>query len=555
MSGILPAQALKRSYAELSWLLLLLLVAVVTARAQNVLTWHNDNARTGQNLKETQLQPSNVNSTTFGLRFVLTADGSVDAQPLYMADVKIPGPGGEVRHNVLFVATEHDSVYAFDADTGARLWQVSMLESGESPSDDRGCNSISPEIGVTATPVIVPISGPHGTIYIVAMSKDGSGNYYQRLHALDITSGKEEFGGPVEIQAKFPGTGDNSLNGYVLFDPGQYMDRPGLLVVGQNVYTAWSSHCDVRPYTGWVIGYNISTLAQSHVLDVTPNGNQGAIWSSGAGMAADDSGYIYFLDSNGTFDTQLDARGFPAQGDFGNGFLKLNPELKVVDYFDMYNTVRESDIDDDLGSGGALVVPPMKDADGKTRYLVVGAGKDTIIYLADRTNMGKFNPNNNSNIYQEVTQVGQVEGLGDGVWGAPAFFNHTLYYGAQSDVIRAFRFSNAMLLSTPVSTTSIPFEYPGATPSISAAGDSDGILWASENINPGVLHAYDARDLSVELYNSNQAGSRDHFGNGNKFITPTIAGGKVYVATTSGVGVFGLLRNSTESEKLPPTRK
>jgi len=555
MCGILPADVPKASDGKLFWLLFLLLVAAVTARAQNVLTWHNDNARTGQNLKETQLKPSNVTYPTFGLLFVLAVDGTVDAQPLYMADVTITGLGGQVRHNVVFVATEHDSVYAFDADTGARLWQVSMLKPGESPSDDRGCNSISPEIGVTATPVIVPISGPHGTIYVVAMSKDGSGNYYQRLHALDITSGKEEFGGPVEIQAKFPGTGDNSLNGYVLFDPGQYMDRPGLLVVGQNVYTAWSSHCDERPYTGWVIGYDLSTLAQSHVLNVTPNGNQGAIWSSGAGMAADDSGYIYFLDANGTFDTQLDARGFPSEGDFGNGFLKLNPELKVVDYFNMYNTVRESDIDDDLGSGGALVVPPMKDADGKTRYLVVGAGKDTIIYLADRNNMGKFNPNNKGNIYQEVTQVGSVEGLGDGVWGAPAFFNNVLYYGAQSDVIRAFRFSNAMLLSTPISTTSIPFEYPGATPSISAAGDSDGILWALENINPGVLHAYDARDLSVELYNSNQAGSRDHFGNGNKFITPTIAGGKVYVATTSGVGVFGFLRNSTESEKLPPTRK
>lgn len=543
----LPAlSAQRRSGRNIFKLLSLLVIAVYPARTQDVLTWHNDKARTGQNLKEKILKPSNVNSTTFGLLFTLAVDGVVDAQPLYASAVPIPGKG---THNTLFVATEHDSVYAFDADNGALLWQVSLLKPGETPSDDRGCDLVTPEIGVTATPVIVPSAGTpwHRTIYIVAMSKDASGNYYQRLHALNISTGTEQLG-PVDIQAQFPGTGDNSLNGYVIFDPGQYMDRPGLLVVGKNVYTAWSSHCDIRPYTGWVVSYNIDTLAQSGVLNVTPNGNQGAIWASGAGLAADDSGYIYFLDANGTFDTEFDSEGFPAEGDYGNGFLKLSPQLTVVDYFNAHNTARESEIDDDLGSGGVLVLPPMEDEDGNTKHLVVGAGKDTIIRLADTTNMGRFDPDNDSHIYQEVTQ-GLGQGLGNGVWGAPALFNNRLYYGAQKDVIRAFQFSNAKLVATPISTTSTTFGYPGATPSISANSGRDGILWAAEYTNPGVLHAYSASDLSVELYNSNQAGLRDHFGSASKFVPPTVANGKVYVATTSGVVVFGLLPAPAPAKK------
>ena len=527
--------ALKRSRVRLFWLPLLVLIAVFPARAQNVLTWHNDNARTGQDLKETLLTPSNVNSTTFGKLFVLGVDGKVDAEPLYLSGVTIPGHG---KHNIVFVATEHDSVYAFDADSGTKLWRVRVLKSGETPSDDRGCGQVTPEIGVTSTPVIVPSSGPHGTIYVAAMSKDSSGNYHQRVHALGVTTGAEEFGGPVEVSARFPGTGDNSMNGYVIFDPSQYKERSGLLVVGQNIYTGWASHCDNRPYTGWVISYNLKTLAKSGVLNVTPNGSEGAIWGAGAGPAADSDGNIYFLDANGVFDTTLNSKGFPDQGDYGNAFIKLTPtpRLKVADYFNMYNTVEESDNDEDLGSGGALVLPPMKDAKGKTRHLAVGAGKDANIYLADRDDMGKFNPNNNNNLYQELPG-----GLGGSEYAAPAFFNNLLYYGAVSDVIRAFKFSDARLLSKPVSTTSSSFEYPGTTPSISADGKSNGIVWAAENSDPAVLHAYDAGNLSSELYNSNQAGSRDHFGTGNKFITPMIANGKVYVGTTNGVGVFGLL--------------
>jgi hypothetical protein len=503
-----------------------------------VLTYHNDNQRTGRNPSETSLTLKNVNSSTFGKLFVIPTDGRVDAQPLYAPTVSIPGNG---THNVLFVASEHGTVYGFDADNGSTLWQVTTLASGETPSDNRGCSQVTPEIGVTSTPVIDLTSGPHGTIYVVAMSKDPSSNYHQRLHPLDITSGAEEFGGPVEIAAKYPGTGDNSQGGYVIFDPKQYKERAGLLLLDHIVYTSWASHCDDRPYTGWIISYNETTLAQQSVLNVTPNGHEGAIWAAGAGLAADTIGNIYFLDANGTFDTALNAKGFPENGDYGNAIMKLSTkkgQLAVSDYFNMYNTVSESDVDEDLGSGGAMVVPNFVDSKGVLHKLVVGAGKDANIYVANRTNMGKFNPNNNSQIYQEVTGA-----LAGSVFSAPAFEDNAIYYGAVGDTIKAFSFNTSGLLnSTPASATSTKFSFPGATPSISGAATGDLILWATENTSPAVLHAYEAKNLSVELYNSNQAaGGRDHFGNGNKFITPTIANGKVYVGTASGVGVLGLL--------------
>jgi hypothetical protein len=541
----LPARIVLLSSAIL---LLSLLAVLVTRRDMlvgaappfaGVLTYHNDNLRTGRNPSETALTLKNVNSSTFGKLFTIPTDGLVDAQPLYAPSVIIPGNG---THNVLFVASEHGTVYGFDADNGSSLWQVTTLASGETPSDNRGCSQVTPEIGVTSTPVIDLTSGPHGTIYVVAMSKDSSSNYHQRLHALDITSGAEEFGGPVEIAAKYPGTGDNSQGGYVIFDPKQYKERAGLLLLDHILYTSWASHCDNRPYTGWIISYNETTLAQQSVLNVTPNGSEGAIWAAGAGLAADAPGNIYFLDANGTFDTTLNANGFPANGDYGNAIMKLSTkkgQLAVSDYFNMYNTVSESDADEDLGSGGAMVVPNIKDSKGVVHELVVGAGKDANIYLANRTNMGKFNPNNNSQIYQEVTGA-----LAGSVFSAPAFEDNTIYYGAVGDTIKAFSFNTSGLLnSIPASATSTKFNFPGATPSISGAAAGDLILWATENTSPAVLHAYNARNLSVELYNSNQAaGGRDHFGNGNKFITPTIANGKVYVGTSNGVGVLGLLQ-------------
>jgi hypothetical protein len=513
-------------------------------RAQDVLTYHNDNARTGQALNETILTPSNVNSTQFGKLFQVTVDGKVDAQPLYASQVAIPSQG---THNVLYVATENDSVYAFDADTGAQLWQVSVLPAGETPSDDRGCTQVIPEIGITATPVIDLSSGPNGTIYIVAMTKDSSASYHQRLHALDITTGAEVFGGPTEVQATFPGVGENSNGTNVIFDPGQYKERAGLLLLNNLIYISFSSHCDHPPYTAWVMAYDESTLNQVNVLDLTPNGAEGSVWMSGAGLAADSVGNIYPLLANGTFDTTLDQNGFPSQGDYGNAFVKLstsNGGLTVADYFTMSNTVAESNVDQDLGSGGALLLPDMVDANGVTRHLAVGAGKDQTLYLADRDNMGKFNPTAD-NIYQEIPSA-----LPAGIYSMPAYFNGRLYYAPVDSSLLAFQFSNATLQTTPVSSTSTNFGYPGATPSVSANGTSNAIVWATENTNPAVLHAYDATNLSNELYNSNQAGTRDQFGAGNKFITPTIANGKVYVGTTNGVGAFGLLSGAGPSVSL-----
>jgi outer membrane protein assembly factor BamB len=503
----------------------------------NVTTYHNDNVRSGQNLSETILTPSNVNSSGFGKLFAISVDGKVDAQPLYLTQISIPNQG---MHNVLYVATEHGSVYGFDADTGTLLWKVSLLAAGETTSDDHGCSQVTPEIGVTSTPVIDPKAGPHGTIYVVAMSKDGSGNYHQRLHALDVTTGAEESGGPQNIQASFPGTGDNSSGGNVIFAPGQYAERAGLLLLNGVVYTGWTSHCDIRPYTGWIMGFDQSTLAQVSVLNVTPNGTEGSVWMSGAGLAADASGNIFVLDANGTFDSTLDATGFPNQSDFGNAFLKIstaNRGLAVADYFEMFNQGAENGSDEDLGSGGALVLPDLTDGSGQTRHLAVGAGKDSNIYVVDRDAMGKFNPNAN-NIYQELQGA-----LSGSIFSMPAYFNNTVYYGAVGDNIKAFAISNAKLAGTPASQTGNAFGYPGATPSISANGTGNAIVWAAENGGSAVLHAYDATNLSRELYNSNQAsGGRDQFGAGNKFITPMITNGKVYVGTTSGVGVFGLLR-------------
>jgi hypothetical protein len=514
-------------------LLLYLLLLSSLALAQDVLTYHNNNARTGVDNQETILNTNNVKSATFGKLFVVSADGLVDAQPLIINSLTING----TTHNVLIVATEHDSVYAYDADTGASLWHITTLKSGETTSDPRGCDQVTPEIGITSTPVVIRPATGNPVVYVVAMSKDSSSNYHQRLHALDVTTGAELHGGPIDISAKYPGTGDNSSGGYVIFDPGQYKERAGLLVIGNTLYLAWASHCDIRPYTGWIMGYNINTLAQTTVLNLTPNGNEGAIWGAGAGMAADASGNIFLLDANGVFDTTLNSNNFPNSGDYGNAFLHLTTKsgLAVADYFEMHNESSENSTDTDLGSGGALLVSA-KNSSGTLVNLAVGAGKDGNLYVVSRTSMGKFNSSTNK-IYQQLSNV-----LPGGIWSMPAAFNGNIYYGPVGSPILAFKFSNAKLQSTPVAKTTHSFGYPGATPSISANAGKNGILWAAENVNPSVLHAYNPSTLQ-EIYNTNQAANgRDQFGSGNKFITPTIANGKVYVGTTNGVGVFGLLQ-------------
>jgi hypothetical protein len=500
---------------------------------QDVLTYHNNNSRNGLDMQETQLTLSNVNSSTFGLLFTLPADGLVDAEPLYLSSIKVNG----ATHNVVIVATEHDSVYAYDADTGAALWHVRTLKSGETTSDNRGCSQVTPEIGITSTPVIYRPKTGNPIIYVVAMSKDSSENYHQRLHALDATSGAELAGGPVDISAKYPGAGDNSNNGYVIFDPAQYKERAGLLMLGSTVYLAWASHCDFRPYTGWIMGYDARTLKQTTVLNLTPNGNEGAIWNSGAGMAADGNGNIFLLDANGVFDTDLNSKGFPNDGDYGNAFLHLTTKgkLAVADYFEMDNEAQENSTDTDLGSGGTLLIN-QKDSNGKTWQLAVGAGKDGNLYVVNRTNMGKFSSSAN-NIYQEMPGA-----LGVGIWSMPAAGGSSVYFGPVSGPILEFQFKNAKLLTSPVAQTSVTFPYPGATPSISTNGGLNAIVWATANTNPAVLYGFNALTLQM-LYNSNQAPKkRDQFGNGNKYITPMIAHGKVYVASQTGVGVFGLLQ-------------
>ncbi len=499
----------------------------------DVITYHYDNQRTGQNLNETTLTPANVNSTKFGKLGEFTVDGKVDAQPLYLSNVQIAGQ----KKNVLYVATEHGSVYAFDADstnglTSTSLWKTSTLSAGETTSDDRGCGQVTPEIGITSTPVI---DRARNAIYVIAMSKDSTGNYFQRIHALNLSTGAELFGGPKTITATYSGSGAGSSGGNVVFDPGQYLERPGLLEINGTIVTTWGSHCDQGAYTSWVMAFSADTLAQTSVLNLVPNGSDGGIWMSGTAPAADASGNFFFIVGNGTFDTALDANGFPASHDCGNCFAKVSSSapMSLLDYFTPSNTVSQSNADLDFGSGGPLLLPDMTDASGATRHLAVGAGKDANIYVLDRDSMGKFNASQNR-IYQQIS--GQLAGA---VFSKPSYFNGTVYFGAVGDALKAFPITSAKLAAAPSSQSSHVFSYPGATPSISASGTTNGIVWAVENSGAS-LHALDATNLGHELYDSSTTGGRDSFG-GNKFITPVVANGKVFVGTPNSVAVFGLL--------------
>ena len=500
----------------------------------DVVTYKNDAARTGQNLTEATLTLSNVTSATFGLLRTLAVDGKVDAQPLYLSQLMVAG----AAHNVVFVATESDSVYAFDSDTGASLWHVSLLPSGETTSDTHGCGQVTPTIGVTSTPVIDRSAGTNGAIYVVAMSKDSSSAYHQRLHALDVTTGAELFNGPATITGTYTAPGSVATT----FEPGQYEERAALLLSQGIVYTSFTSHCDGAPYPGWMMGYSETTLAQASVLNIGPNSNSGpAIWMSGGGPGADSSGNIYLLSANGAFETTLDANGFPNKQDYGNSFLKLaatSSTLTVADYFTMSNEVAESNADQDLGSGGELILPDLTDSTSTVRHLVVGAGKDGNIYVVNRDSMGKFSSTGNT-IWQQLNGA-----LPGGIWSTPAYFNGTLYYGDNGATLKAFAMTNAKLGSSPSSQSPSQFSFPGTAPAVSANGTSNGIVWAHENSSSAaVLHAYDATNLAHELYNSSQAANnRDRLGPGNKFITPTIADGKVFVGTQNGVAVFGLLQ-------------
>jgi hypothetical protein len=504
----------------------------------NVVTYRNDTTRSGQNLTETVLTPWNVNSRTFGLQRILPVDGKVDAQPLYLSHLNTQNG----VHNVVFVATEHDSVYAFDANTGAAIWQVSLLAVGETPTSPGTCNLTLPEIGITATPVIDTTAGAHGVIYVVAVSTDQSSIQHQKLHALDVITGAELSGGPTEISATYTAANGNM----VAFDPSIYQERAALLLTRGTIYTSWSSHCDSGYYTGWIIAYNSKTLLRTGVLNIGPNGGGTsppiagpAIWMSGSGPAADSLGNVYILTANGAFETNLDAHGLPSLQDYGNSFLKIatgDGGLTVSDYFTVSDTLYATKIDRDLGSGGVVLLPDVTDTTNTVRHLAVGAGKDGNIYVVDRDSMGGFDPTTD-NIWQELDGA-----LPGGVWSTPAYFKGNLYYGDNDASLKAFQFAKARFSITPTSQTAIAFPYPGTSPSVSANGVANGIVWAHENGPHAVLHAYDAYNLAHELYNSEQApGGRDEFGTGNRFITPVVADGLVFVGTTTGVAVFGLL--------------
>jgi hypothetical protein len=509
------------------------LTVTAASAGTDVATYKYDAMRTGQDLTETILTPTNVASSTFGKLRNLLVDGLVDAQPLYLSKLSVAG----TSRNVVFVATEHDSVYAFDADTGTSLWHASLLGGGETTSDDRGCSQVTPEIGITSTPVIDRNAAAHGAIYVVAMTKDAASNYHQRLHALDITTGQELAASPTEITATF---------GATTFAPGQYKERAALLLINGTIYTSWASHCDDGAYGGWIIALGQSSLAITNVLNVALGASgsgfasQGpSIWMSGGGPAADAAGNIYVLTANGRFETTLNPAGFPIDGDYGNSFVKITPSsgaLAVTDYFTMSGEVAESSNDQDLGSGGVMLLPDMTDAGGTVRHLAVGAGKDGNIYVVDRDNMGKFTSVGN-NIWQQLNGV-----LGAGVWSTPAYFNSSIFYGPQNGSLKAFSLTGARLSSSPTSQSATQFAYPGTFPVVSANGTANGIVWAYENTSPAVLHAYAAPNLAKELYNSTQApAGRDQFGAGNKNIAPVVADGHVFVASTNSVAVFGLL--------------
>lgn len=497
----------------------------------DVVTARNDLARTSQNLTESVLSPANVNRSSFGLLRILPVDGAVFAQPLYLAQLGIDG----AKHDVVFAVTEHDSAYAFDVNTGAQLWHTSLALRGETPSDSRDCYQIFPEIGVTATPVIDRGVGTAGAIYIVAMSKDRSGRYHQRLHALDVTTGGELFGGPRDIEASYP-----TQHGTTFFDPAQYKERAGLLLLRGQVYTTWASHCDNSPYTGWIIAYSASgSLSQTQILDLGPNGNEGpGIWQGGGAPAADAAGNIYVMVGNGPFETTLDQNGFPNARDFGNSFLKVSTaagRLAVTDYFAMWNVLSEANdrADADLGASGPILLPDLTDNAGERKRLALGAGKDGNIYVIDRDSMGKFNPTKNA-IWQEVDHA-----VPRGMRTTGAYFNGNVYLADWGGTLKAFSISSARLSTVPTSATLTVFSYPGTAPAVSANGRTAGIVWAIENAHSAVLHAFDATNLAVELYSSRQAG--DDFGDYVSMTAPTIADGKVLAGSNIGIAVFGLL--------------
>lgn len=521
--------------------------------AANVLTYHNDNARTGQNLQETLLTPANVNSTTFGKLFSYSVDGYVYAQPLYVSNVPV---AGQLR-NVVFVATEHNSVYAFDADnqTGTPLWRVSFVDpangittvpyqdtasppgyTGPGPVIPGGCADLTPEIGISGTPVIDRATG---TLYVVAKTKEINGAavaYEHRLHALDIATGASRPGSGRALQASVPGTTlPNDGNSRVLFQSLRQNQRAALLLNKNIISISFSSHCVIRPYQGWVLAYDAKTLDQLGAFNVVPNDpkGKGGIWHSGGGPAADASGNVFVMTGDGPFDPS------PGVDSYSDSVLKLtNGSLKISDYFTPFNQQELENANADMSAAGPLLLPDQ--SVGPPR-LMLSLGKQGVAYLLNRDNLGKFQAGSDSQIVQSFTW-----GLcGTGrclIFGTPAYFENTVYMAAAGDKLKAYTLGNGQLILSGESTNSFP--WPGATPVVSANGASNGIVWVVESNGsgaPAVLHAYSAADVIIELYNSSENAARDNPGPAIKFSVSTVANGKVYVGSQYQVSVFGLL--------------
>jgi hypothetical protein len=504
-------------------------------RAQRIITSQYDNARTGANPGETTLSPRNVNSQQFGKILTLKVDGDIYAQPLFLGGVQIPGKG---RHDVLFVATEHDSVYAFDAygKPATPLWQVSFLKDGVTtvPSRAVACPFIYPEVGITSTPVIDPDTG---TLYVLARTKEGSGLfssvYPHKLHALAVTTGVEKFGGPADIQASVDGKGTGSAGqGKVPFNRPTENPRASLLLENGTVYMTWGSSCDVGPYHGWAMAYDAQTLKQKTVFNASPDADESGFWASDTGPAADEKGNVIVAAGNGHFDVAAGGR------DYGDSLLKLNGQtLKVEDYFAPFNAEQLEREDGDLGSGGVTLLP---DQQGPHPHMAVIAGKEGTIYLIDRDRMGHYQPRSDSHAVQTIPG-------GGGVFGAMAYWNHHLYVLSDggSDALRDFAVKDGRLSLKASSGASMPGIC--ATPVISANGMRDGVLWVlrSKSWNgddaPATLSAFDAENIGHQLYSSEQNSARDRAGVALRFNIPTVVNGRVYVGTKGEVDVYGLL--------------
>jgi hypothetical protein len=513
---------------------LLFALSVSGARAQ-ITTSQYDNLRTGANITERDLTPQNVNAKRFGKVGAFRVDGAVYAQPLFLPSVEIPGKG---KHDVLFIATEHDSIYAFDADhpNEPPLWHTSFLDDKRGvftvPARAVQCPFIQPEVGVTSTPAI---DLQTGTLYVLARTMIshtfGDNEYFQHLHALAITTGAEKFGGPKLIAATVPGKGAGAVNGQIQFNALTENPRASLLLANGIVYLTWASSCDVDPYHGWVMAYASDTLAQKAVFNVTPDGSEGGIWASDTGPAADAEGNVYVPTGNGTFDAASGGR------DYGDSELKLvlqGSSLMVRDYFTPYDQARLNDSDADLGSSGPLLLP---DQPGSHRHLLIQPIKGSVIYVVDRDQMGQF--------HKEGDAVVQRIPTSDGGYGAMAYWNGHVFFACSDDSLRDYAVKNGQLVLNKSSAKR--FDNPGATPSVSANGKENAIVWAVSTKTwngaekPAVLYAFDASNVEQPIYNSEENSARDRAALATRFVIPVVAKGRVYVAARGEVDVYGLL--------------